>query len=123
MDRAVELVAPDQAHVGHTVGERLGQRPRELRQLRHCPTVSAIRASSAWTDAGRVSPRTTRATTQRPRGGNPMTASMPAANSPPVHGIALRRPDTPLISVVRYRWSTRPARKNIADFASAWLSR
>ena len=39
--------------------------------------------------------------TNRPKGGRPTSASVPARNSPPVQGIARSSPDTRPISVVR----------------------
>ena len=61
--------------------------------------------------------------TNIPNGGSPITASMPAAKKPPVHGMTRSRPDTPSISAVPYRRRTRPASRNIIDLATLWLSR
>src|SRR5215470_11424716 len=188
-DRAVHLVAPHHADLGHTLGMPLGQEDsHQVGQAGHDPTISTIWRSRVSSGVGSVTPRTRRAAMQaasgirdqwlpsptgtsavgapesiwfrwpiietkatvirantrpinhgrptakpartsanserkRPNGGRPITASSPVANRPPVHGIALSNPDTRPISVVPYRCSTRPARKNTVDFARVWLSR
>ena len=85
-DRAVELVAPHHAHVGHAVGEPLGEHLRELGQAGHRPAISTIRVSSAWSGAGSVSPRTTSAATQAPSGTSgqalPSPTVTPAVGAP-----------------------------------------
>ncbi len=67
-DRAVELVAPHQAQVGHAIGVLLGEHAHELGQPGHCSTISTICRSSAWRGVGSVTPSTTRAVTQAPSG-------------------------------------------------------
>jgi len=85
-DRAVELVAPHQADVGHAIGVLLGEDAHELGQAGHGPTISTIWRSSVWSGAGSVMPRTRRAVTQTPSGTSgqrfPSPTVTPAVGAP-----------------------------------------